>query len=55
MTKTENLNAVEIALMMIMKMDDHDTWENQVDCIGHLRRLRDRIKEQIKEVPTNDN
>lgn len=45
MTKKENLDMVEIALMMILKMDDHNTWEKQIECLGHLRKLQKELKE----------
>ena len=45
MTKKENLDMVEIALMMILKMDDHNTWEQQMECLGNLRKLQKELKE----------
>ena len=46
MTTTETLKIIDAALMAIIEMEDADTFDEQLDCIEALKRLRNKLKDK---------
>lgn len=44
MTMPETIKAIETALMAVIQMEDAETWDEQLDCIEALRKLRNKLK-----------
>ena len=44
--KSKNLRLIDKALMAIIEMEDADTFDEQLDCIEALKRLRNKLKEK---------
>ena len=46
MTTTETIKAIETALVAVIEMEDADTFDEQLDCIEALKKLRNKLKEK---------
>ena len=46
MTTTETIKAIETALVVIIEMEDANTFDEQLDCIEALKKLRNKLKDK---------